>query len=175
MKLNFSDARENEELLPKKVMKFICDLDKDKKIKVAQIEPEYADGEALHDRYDVPYEMELNCLIVKASRGETVKYAAVVVPYGKGANMNSKVRNPLDVKEVRLADLDYVTKKTGMEYGSITPIGLPEDWQILVDASILKQENVIIGGGKVISKIMMPSRLFCEMKNCTIVEGLAKD
>ena len=175
MKLVFKDIIGNEDLLPDRVNKFISEFDKDNEIKVAEIDPEYADGEALHNAYDVPYEMKLNCLIIKGSRGETIKYAALVVPYGKRANMNAKVRNPLDVKEVRFADLDHVISQTGMEFGSITPIGLPDDWFILVDSSVLEQEDIIVGGGRACSKLMMPSRLIKKLANCTIVEGLAKE
>ena len=62
-----------------------------------------------------------------------------------------------------------------MEYGSITPIGLPEHYLILVDEEVMKQEEVIVGGGLVNSKLLVPSKLFREMKNCHLIEGLAKD
>ena len=119
--------------------------------------------------------MELNCLVVEGQRGEQVKHAALVVPYGKRANMNAKVRGPLDVKKVSFADLNYVCEVTGMEYGSITPVGLPKDFMILVDESIFDQEEVIVGSGKANGKLLLPSDLFRQMDNCIIVEGLAKE
>ena len=61
-----------------------------------------------------------------------------------------------------------------MEYGSITPIGLPEHYMILVDEEVMKQEEVIVGG-LVNSKLLVPSKLFREMKNCLLIEGLAKE
>ena len=62
-----------------------------------------------------------------------------------------------------------------MEYGSITPIGLPEHYMILVDEEVMKQEEIIVGGGLANSKLLVPSKLFREMKNCLLIEGLAKD
>ncbi len=176
MKLNFKDINEEtKELLPDHVYAFIKAFDHESKIRVAQINPDYADGKSLSEEYDIPYEMELNCLIVEGRRKDNISYAALIVPYGYRANMNAKVRNPLDAKEVRLADLDYVTKVTGMEYGSITPIGLPEDWKILIDSSVFDQKEVIVGGGLVKSKLLLPSALFKDLPNCIVVDGLKKE
>ena len=175
MKLEFKKIEENKDLLPDIVYAYIKDFDKEGLIKAAKIDPAFADGESLSREYDIPYEMELNCLIVEGQRGENRKYAALVVPYGKRANMNAKVRGPLDAKKVSFADLNQVCKITGMEYGSITPVGLPEDFVILIDEMVFAQKDVIVGSGKVNGKLMLPSELFRQMDNCIIVEGLARE
>ena len=176
MKLDFNAVNENtKHLVPDSVYAFIRSFDNEGKIKVTQIDPIFADGESLSREYDIPYEMELNCLVVEGRRGDVRNYAALLVPYGKRSNMNAKVRNPLDAKEVKFADLQYVTEVTGMEYGSITPIGLPYDWKILIDSKVFEQENVIVGGGYTKSKLMLPSYLFKQMDNCIVIDGLAKD
>jgi prolyl-tRNA editing enzyme YbaK/EbsC (Cys-tRNA(Pro) deacylase) len=89
--------------------------------------------------------------------------------------MNAKVRNPLDAKKVSFAPLDLVRELSGQEYGSITPVGLPQDWLVLVDASVMEQDRVVIGGGLAHSKLQIPTALFKEMANAVIVEGLAKE
>ena len=175
MKLEFKEIAENKDLLPIQVYEIIRDFDREGLVKAAKIDPAFADGESLSREYEVPYEMELNCLIVEGQRGDTVKYAALVVPYGKRANMNAKVRTPLDVKKVSFADLNYVCEVTGMEYGSITPVGLPEGFMILIDESIFLQKEVIVGSGKANGKLLLPSDLFKKMDNCIVVEGLAKE
>ena len=176
MKLDFRQVNEEtRELFPEKVYEFIRSFDKQEKIKVAEIDPQFADGESLSREYDIPREMELNCLVIEGKRGEIIRHAALIVPFGKRSNMNAKVRNPLDAKEVKFADLNYVTEMTGMEYGSITPIGLPDDWKVLIDASVFDQEFVVVGGGLVKSKLMLPPCLFKGMPNCIAVEGLAKE
>lgn len=175
MNLEFRPIRENDELLPAPVCAFLMPYAGQYDIRTAEIDPAFADGENMHVQYGVRYEEELNCLIVEGSRDETKRYAALLVPYGKRAGMNAKVRNPLNAKKVTFAPLEYVTDATGMEYGSITPVGLPEDWMVLIDASVMNEEYVIIGGGLAHSKLRIPSKLFAEMKNAMIIEGLAKD
>ena len=175
MKLEFVKIEERKDLLPKTVYDYIKNHGYEEQIKVAEIDPAFADGESLSREYGVPYERELNCLVVEGIRGEESKFAALVVPYGKRANMNAKVRNPLDAKKVSLADLNRVCEECEMEYGSITPIGLPEHYMILVDEEVMKQEEIIVGGGLANSKLLVPSVLFKEMKNCLLIEGLAKE
>ena len=34
--------------------------------------------------------------------------------------------------------MDAVTAATGMEYGGITPVGLPADWPVLVDEAVAR-------------------------------------
>ena len=38
-------------------------------------------------------------------------------------------------------------EETGMEYGGITPVGLPERWRLFVDASVLDLDVAVIGSG----------------------------
>lgn len=88
--------------------------------------------------------------------------------------MGSVVRKYTNSRVVSVAPLEYVLDKTKLEFGSITPIGLPDDWQILVDPLIKEQQNIIIGGGLVKSKISLPTELFLKLPNVEIVEGIAK-
>ncbi|MBE6129122.1 MAG: proline--tRNA ligase [Erysipelotrichaceae bacterium] len=175
MKLEFRRIHENDELLPASVCSFLMPYAEAFDIRTAEIDPAFADGENMHTQYGVNYEEELNCLVVEGSRNEIKCYAALVVPYGKRANMNAKVRNPLDAKKVSFAPLELVTELSGQEYGSITPVGLPQDWLVLVDASVMEQDRVVIGGGLAHSKLQIPTALFKEMANAVIVEGLAKE
>ena len=175
MNLAFNHYEEAKELLPESVYSCLKMIDPEGETKVAEIDPACADGESLHQVYGVPYEKELNCLVVAGSRGEETTYAALLVPYGKRASMNSVVRTPLNAKKVVFADLDYVIRETGMEFGSITPVGLPEGWKILAEETILEQETVIIGGGKVCSKIEIPVALLKKLPGFTVVKGLAKE
>ena len=61
-----------------------------------------------------------------------------------------------------------------MEFGSITPLGLPNDWFILADASIFEQTDVIIGGGLVKSKLQIATKDLKQIPNLIVVENLAK-
>ncbi|MFR0656752.1 YbaK/EbsC family protein, partial [Pantoea sp. SIMBA_079] len=61
---------------------------------------------------------------------------------------------------------------TGMEYGGITPIGLPDLWPVLVDARVPQAEVVVIGSGVRRSKILLPGRLLGELPSAQVIDGL---
>ena len=175
--LKFNPIIESENLVPSCIYNFVSKWDNDNeknKFLVAEINPEFADGNKLCEEYNIDKKIGFNCLIVECKRNEIIKYCALIVPIGYKYNMGSVVRKYTNSRIVSVAPLDYVLDKTKMEFGSITPIGLPEDWQILVDPLIKEQENIIIGGGLVKSKISLPTELFLKLPNVEIVEGIAK-
>ena len=43
--------------------------------------------------------------------------------------------------------MDTAVGLTNMEFGGITPVGLPEDWPILIDEAVMNVERVVIGSG----------------------------
>jgi prolyl-tRNA editing enzyme YbaK/EbsC (Cys-tRNA(Pro) deacylase) len=51
--------------------------------------------------------------------------------------------------------MDEAVALTGMEYGGITPIGLPPNWPVLVDQSVAQAGEVVIGSGIRASKILL--------------------
>lgn len=176
MNLTFQALSQSQNLVAPSIMA-LCEKQPEiaKLIQVAKINPDYADGQLLHEHYAVPLEMELNCIVVEGTRGETKNYAAIVLPYGKRANTGSAVKQLLNAKKVSFAPLAYTIARTGMEFGSITPVGLPDDWFVLIDKTVLQQKNVIIGGGLVQSKIMLPSQILTQLPNVHVISGLAKE
>ncbi|CAN5748133.1 YbaK/EbsC family protein [soil metagenome] len=142
-------------------------------ILAGRIEPEYMNGSALSDHYDVGIEDGVNCILVRGKRGEERTTAAVLVPVGYRADLNGIVCERLGAKKVSMAPLEDVIQETGMEYGSITPIGLPDTYKILIDSRVIEKEKVIVGGGRQISKLLVPTVFFRTLSNTEIVEGLA--
>jgi prolyl-tRNA editing enzyme YbaK/EbsC (Cys-tRNA(Pro) deacylase) len=59
-----------------------------------------------------------------------------------------------------------------MEYGGITPLGLPAHWRLLVDARVLDIEVAIVGSGVRRSKLLLPGRLLAHLPDAEVVEGL---
>jgi prolyl-tRNA editing enzyme YbaK/EbsC (Cys-tRNA(Pro) deacylase) len=88
------------------------------------------------------------------------------------ADVNSTVKRLLDVRKASFLPMDRAVELTGMEYGGITPIGLPDGWPVLVDARVLDAGVVIIGSGVRRSKIHLPGRLLGELPNAQVIEGL---
>src|SRR6201991_3468613 len=103
---------------------------------VAPIDAELADTAAFCEAYDVGLEVSANCVIVAGRRGEVTRYAACVVLATTKADVNGVVRKLLDARKASFAPMDDAVRLTGMEYGGITPIGLPADWPVLVDARV---------------------------------------
>jgi prolyl-tRNA editing enzyme YbaK/EbsC (Cys-tRNA(Pro) deacylase) len=69
--------------------------------------------------------------------------------------------------------MDEAVALTGMEYGGITPIGLPADWPILVDSRVIEQPAIVIGSGVRRSKIVLPGAALEQYPGVHVLEGLA--
>jgi len=125
--------------------------------RVAPIDAELADTAAFCAAYDVAMESSANCVVVAGKRGGEVRYAAVMVLASMRADINGAVRRHLDVRKISFASMDLAVSLTGMEYGGITPIGLPADWPVLVDEAVLAAGDVVIGSGIRGSKVLLPA------------------
>src|SRR4029078_9411279 len=97
------------------------------------------------EAYGVTLAESANCVIVAGRRGDVTRYAACVVLATTRADVNGVVRRHLDARKASFAPMDDAVRLTGMEYGGITPIGLPADWPILVDAPVAAQPHVMCG------------------------------
>lgn len=139
---------------------------------VTPIDPEFAGSAEFCEKYQVPGELGANCVVVEAVRGESRFLVACLVPIHTRADLNKTVRKLLDVRRVSFAPLEEVLQVTGMEYGGITPVGLPDNVRILIDARVIALEKLIIGGGYRKSKLLVPGALLAELPNAQVVEGL---
>jgi prolyl-tRNA editing enzyme YbaK/EbsC (Cys-tRNA(Pro) deacylase) len=84
------------------------------------------------------------------------------------------VRRHLDARKASFAPVDAVTAATGMEYGGITPIGLPGGWRVLLDPLVVAAGSVAcIGSGVRRSKFVLPGALLATLPGAEVVEGLA--
>lgn len=83
------------------------------------------------------------------------------------------VKRRLDVHKASFLSMVLAVEATGMEYGGITPIGLPPEWPVLVDRRVVEQDVVIIGSGVWRSKILLPGALFGRLPGVEIIDGLA--
>ncbi len=164
----------NSHLLSPTVSDLVFSLSQDQRPLVAEIDPKYMGGKELSDYYGVKQEDGANCIIVEAKKGDSSEFVAIVVPVGYRADLNSIVRKHLEVRKVFFAPLDKVLELTRMEYGSITPFGLPKDWKILVDKKLTDKDKVIVGGGKQISKILLPVSTLINLPNVEVIENLSK-
>jgi prolyl-tRNA editing enzyme YbaK/EbsC (Cys-tRNA(Pro) deacylase) len=143
-------------------------------IGVAEIDPALADTAAFCERYGVASDASANCVVVKGKRGGEVRFAACLVLASTRADVNGVVRRRLVVRSASFAPMDEAVALTGMEYGGITPVGLPADWPIFVDAAVAAVPEVVIGGGVRGSKLFLPGRALLSLPGAELVEGLAR-
>ena len=86
--------------------------------------------------------------------------------------MNNLVKRTLDVRKCSFHPMDRAVAETTMEYGGITPVGVPHAWRLLVDASVLEIEATIIGSGVRRSKLLVPGRLLGRLPGAEVLTGL---
>lgn len=136
-------------------------------------DPEKSDTAVFCETYDVPLEVAANCVIVAARRGQETTLAACVVLATTRLDVNKAVRKHLGARKASFAPMDTAFAETGMEYGGITPIGLPEGWPLLIDAAVVATPHVLIGSGVRRGKLIVPGRVLAAQPHAEVVEGLA--
>ncbi|MFI0371807.1 YbaK/EbsC family protein [Actinomadura sp. 1N219] len=136
---------------------------------VAEIDPELADTAAFCERYDVPLDASANCVVVAAKRGGEVTYAACMILATDRADVNGVVRKRLGARKASFAPMAEATALTCMEYGGITPVGLPEGWPILVDEAVAAAPQAVIGSGLRKSKILLPGKTLAGLPGAEVI------
>jgi prolyl-tRNA editing enzyme YbaK/EbsC (Cys-tRNA(Pro) deacylase) len=63
---------------------------------------------------------------------------------------------------------------TGMEYGGITPIGVPARWPVLVDPMVVATDLVVVGSGLRRSKLVLPGSGLLQLPGAEVLEGLGR-
>ena len=136
--LSFQPALSRMDLLAEPVAAALRGWAGAEEVEVAEIDPALADTAAFCARYGVSLTESANCVVVLGRRGEVSTYAACVVAATTRADVNGLVRRHLDAKKASFAPVEAVTAASDMEYGGITPVGLPADWPVLVDEAVAK-------------------------------------
>ena len=140
----------------------------------AAIDPALSDTAAFCAHYDVPMAASANCVVVTGKRDGRQRWAAAVVLATTRADVNGLIRRRVDVRKVSFASVEDAVAVTSMEYGGITPIGLPDGWPILIDAAVATAGPVIIGSGIRSSKIVIDGAALATLPGAEVIEGLAR-
>jgi prolyl-tRNA editing enzyme YbaK/EbsC (Cys-tRNA(Pro) deacylase) len=143
------------------------------RVDVVEIDPALADTAAMTQAYSVPLTASANCVVVMGRRGGEERVAACVVRADMRADVNNVVRRLLDVRKASFLSMERAVEETTMEYGGITPIGLPDGWRLLVSAEVVDIAEAIIGSGVRRSKLVLPGALLAEIPGAEVVTDLA--
>jgi prolyl-tRNA editing enzyme YbaK/EbsC (Cys-tRNA(Pro) deacylase) len=141
-------------------------------VMVAPIDPDLADTAAFCDAYGVTLDVSANCVVVAGKRSGETRLAAVVVLATTRADVNNLARRRIDARKASFAPMDLAVAETGMEYGGITPIGLPPDWPLLVDRAVVDTPEVIVGSGVRRSKLALPGPWLTGLPRVEVVDRL---
>jgi len=178
--LALEPALARPELLAKPTLDALTELGRTRgsgvlaQVEVAAIDPTLADTAAFCAEYGVRLDESANCVVLAAKRAGEVFYVACMVLATTRADVNGLVRRHLGVRKLSFAPMDDAVGMTGMEYGGITPVGLPEDWPILVDRAVAESPRVVVGSGIRGSKLWLPGATLAALPNAQVLDGLGK-
>jgi prolyl-tRNA editing enzyme YbaK/EbsC (Cys-tRNA(Pro) deacylase) len=167
-------ALSHPELLAPSVYQALQDWPGTAEIAVVEIDPAYADTAAMSEKYDVPMAAGANCVVVMGKREGEERLAACVVRADTRADVNNLVKRTLDVRKASFLSMERAVEESGMEYGGITPVGLPDAWRILVDEACLDIPAAIIGSGVRRSKLLVPGHLLGDLPRAEVLTGLGQ-
>ena len=165
--LPWSPAAEHPELLADATADAVASCPS---AQVAPIDDTLADTAAFCAAYDVALGSSANCVVVAGRRGDRETYAAVMVLATHRADINGVVRRHLDVRKISFAPREEATGRTGMEFGGITPIGLPSDWPVLIDRAVLESGPVVVGSGLRRSKILLDAADLAALPSSAVLD-----
>ncbi|GLZ38256.1 YbaK/EbsC family protein [Actinokineospora sp. NBRC 105648] len=166
-------AADHPELLAEPVVKALAALDVSR-VGVAEIDPELADTAEFCAHYGSPLSASANCVVVLGKRGGDERLAACLVLATTRADVNGVLRRRLDVRKASFAPMERAVEQSGMAYGGITPIGLPADWPLYIDAAVAAAPELVIGSGIRGSKLLVPGDLLAALPGAEVVDGLAR-
>ena len=170
--LTFHAALSRPDLLAPAVAAALRTLPWADQVRVAAIDPALSDTAAFCAAYGIAPEESANCVVIAAKRGGDVTYAACMVTATARANVNGLVRQHLGARKASFGPVGEITSMTGMEYGGITPVGLPASWPVLVDEPVAKAPEVVIGSGIRGSKLWLPGALLAALPGAEVLPGL---
>ncbi|MFF3377046.1 YbaK/EbsC family protein [Streptomyces sp. NPDC002680] len=136
-------------------------------------DPEWADTAVFVEHYGRELlEQSANCVVVAGRRGGETTLAACLVLSTTRVDVNGVVRRQLGARKASFAPMDTAVGESGMEYGGITPVGLPESWPLLVDSAVVDLPWVLVGSGRRRGKLLVPGKAFTELPGAVVLEGL---
>jgi prolyl-tRNA editing enzyme YbaK/EbsC (Cys-tRNA(Pro) deacylase) len=165
-------ALDRPDLLAPVVARALARWEHGAEVGVVEIDPELADTAAMTQAYDVPLDASANCVVVSGKRAGDERIAACLVRADTRADVNNLVKRTLDVRKCSFHPMDRAVEETAMEYGGITPVGLPDGMRLLVDRAVLDIDLAIVGSGVRRSKLLLPGRLAAELPGAEVLERL---
>jgi prolyl-tRNA editing enzyme YbaK/EbsC (Cys-tRNA(Pro) deacylase) len=139
---------------------------------VVACDPMLADTAAFCEAYGYALGDSANCVVV-IGKADPPVYAACVVLATTRLDVNGVVRRRLGTRKASFAPADDVVAATGMAIGGVTPLALPGNMPLWVDARVMERERVVLGAGTRNAKVLAPPAMLTAV-GAEVVADLAK-
>ena len=141
-------------------------------VDVIDCDPALADTADFCRAYGYALEDSANCVVV-VGKSDPPVFAACLVLASTRLDVNGVVRRRLGTRKASFAPPDDVVAATGMQIGGVTPLALPPELPLWVDARVMQRSEVVVGGGSRACKVV-GAPAFLTRLGADIVEDLAK-
>ena len=138
-----------------------------------RIDPAFAATADFCREYGYTLEQSINCIVV-AGRAEPPLYAACMVQATRRLDVNGTIKQRFGVRKASFAPSEDAVELTGMLPDGVTPLGLPDGLPVWIDAPVLQQDRIIVGGGSRALKILMPAADLLRLPGAELVEDLSR-
>lgn len=119
----------------------------------------FADTAAFCEKYGYDPSQAANTILVAVKTNPVTIVACVVLATTK-LDVNKKLRAFIDNKRASFASGEQTTELTGMKIGGVVIFGLPVDVPVFADEAVMRQSEVVMGGGNRTSKLLLnPSEI----------------
>ncbi len=132
-------------------------------------EPELADTAAFCEHYGIAATEACNAIVV-VLKTTPKQYVACLVRADTKLDVNRRVSELVGVKRLSFASADETAELTGMRIGGVSIAGLPPEMPLYIDARVMEQPRVIIGGGNRTSKARLDPRELLKLPNASVAD-----
>lgn len=136
---------------------------------VLECAPELADTAEFCAHYGIAPEEACNAILV-ALKTTPRRYVACLVRADTKLDVNRKVATLTGVKRLSFASSEETAELTGMLIGGVSIAGLPAGVPLYIDARVMEQPRVIIGGGNRHSKARVAPSELLKLPNASVAD-----
>lgn len=112
---------------------------------------EFVDGLQIADMLSLPYEKVYKTLV---TRGSSQNYFVFVIPIAEELDLKKAAR-AVGEKSVEMLAVKEINAVTGYIRGGCTAVGMKKQYVTRIDASALRQEEIIVSGGRIGSQLAL--------------------
>jgi prolyl-tRNA editing enzyme YbaK/EbsC (Cys-tRNA(Pro) deacylase) len=132
-------------------------------------EEHLADTAQLCAHYGIAPEEACTTILV-ALKTDPRRYVACLVRADTKLDVNHKVSDLVGFKRLSFASAEETASITGQAIGGVTLFGLPEGMPVHIDARVVEQPHVILGGGNRTSKVRVDPRELVRLPGANVAD-----